>query len=177
MFDVSWSKLFVPSLSLAEVFIRGSATYLVLFAVMRLLPRREVGGMGASDILVIVLIADAVQNGMSGQYESITEGLLLALTIFGWASLIDWLDFRFPALRLAEGPPLAVVKNGRMLRRNMNREQVTEDELMAQLRQHGFEKIEDVASAYIEGDGQFSVLGKRRDSSHQPHKPRPARGH
>ena len=177
MFDVDWAKLFVPNLPLLEVFIRGSVIYLALFAVMRFLPRREVGGLGAADILVIVLIADAVQNGMSGQYESITEGLLLALTIFGWASLIDWLDFRFPALRLAEGPPLMVVRNGRMLRRNMDREQVTEDEVMAQLRQHGFEKLEDVASAYIEGDGQFSVLGKRRDSSKQAHKPRPARGH
>ena len=176
MFDVDWSRLFVPSASLAEVFIRGSVIYLVLFAVMRLLPRREVGGLGAADILVIVLIADAVQEGMAGRYESITEGLLLAGTIFSWATLIDWIDFRYPGLKLAEGPPLKIVSNGRMIRRNMDREQVTEEEVLAQLRQHGFERLEDVRAAYIEGDGQFSVLG-RRSAGQQPRKPRAAAGH
>ena len=177
MFDVDWAKLFVPNLPLMELFIRGSFIYLMLFGVMRFLPRREVGGLGAADILVIVLIADAVQNGMSGSYESITEALLLAGTIFGWATLIDWLDYRFPRLHLAEGPPLMVVKNGRLLRRNMHREQVTEDEVMAQLRQHGYERLEEVSSAFIEGDGQFSVLGKRKGATPQPPKPRAAAGH
>jgi uncharacterized membrane protein YcaP (DUF421 family) len=160
MFDVDWSRLFMPSASLPEIFLRGSVIYLALFAAMRFLPRREVGGLGAADLLVIVLIADAVQAGMSGRYESITEGLLLAGTIFLWATLIDWLDYRFPHLRLAEGPPVMVVKHGRLLRRNMRREQVTEDEVHEQLRLHGYEKLEDVAAAYIEGDGQFSVLGR-----------------
>lgn len=175
MFDVDWAKLFVPTLPLMEVFIRGSLIYLVLFFVMRVLPRREVGGLGAADVLVIVIIADAVQNGMSGKYESITEGLLLAGTIFGWATLIDWLDYRFPSLHLAEGPPLLVVRKGRLVRRNMRHEQVTEDEVMAQLRQHGYESLEDVAAAYIEGDGQFSVIGKRSGRD-RPHKPRAAAG-
>ena len=178
MFDVDWGRLFIPSGSLLEIFLRGSVIYLALFAVMRFLPRREVGGLGAADILVIVLIADAVQQGMSGRYESITEGLLLAATVFAWATLIDWIDYRFPNLRLAEGPPLMVVRNGRLLRRNMRREQVTEDEVLAQLRQHGFENIEDVAKAYIEGDGQFSVLGRSGTPAQptQAHKPRGAQG-
>ena len=175
MFDVDWSRLFVPSTSLAEIFIRGSVIYLVLFAVMRLLPRREVGGLGAADILVIVLIADAVQEGMAGKYESITEGLLLAGTIFLWATVIDWLDFRFPDLHLAEGGPIRVVADGRLLRRNLDREQVTEEEVMAQLRQHGFEKLEDVKAAYIEGDGQFSVVGRGKPQA-QPRRHRAAAG-
>jgi uncharacterized membrane protein YcaP (DUF421 family) len=172
MFDVDWSRLFVPNGSLAEIFIRGTVIYLVLFAVMRLLPRREVGGLGAADILVIVLIADAVQQGMAGKYESITEALLLAGTIFLWATAIDWLDFRFPNLRLAEGPPVMVVRNGRVLRRNLDREQVTVDEVMAQLRQHGYENLEDVRSAYIEGDGQFSVVGRRGTVAQAPRRSR-----
>ena len=176
MFDVDWSRLFVPSASVVEIFIRGSVIYLVLFAVMRFLPRREVGGLGAADILVIVLIADAVQEGMSGRYESITEGLLLAGTIFFWATMLDYLDFRFPRLRLAEGRAIKVVANGRILRRNLEREQVTEEELLAQLRQHGYEALEDVAAAYIEGDGQFSVLGRGGPGGQTPHKPRAAQG-
>jgi uncharacterized membrane protein YcaP (DUF421 family) len=178
MFDVDWGQLFVPSTSLAEIFIRGSVIYLLLFVVMRFLPRREVGGLGAADILVIVLIADAVQEGMSGRYESITEGLLLAGTIFFWATLIDFIDFKFPRLRLAEAQALKVVADGRLIRRNMDREQVTEDEVMAQLRQHGYDRLEDVAAAYIEGDGQFSVLGRQNARPQPPqHKPRAAQGH
>ena len=177
MFDVDWSRLFVPSGSLLEIFLRGSVIYLILFVVMRFLPRREVGGLGAADILVIVLIADAVQEGMAGRYESITEGLLLAGTIFAWATFIDWVDYRYPNLRLAEGPPLMIVKNGRLLRRHMEREQVTEQEVMAQIRQHGYDKLEDVKAAYIEGDGQFSVLGRRGPSGAQPSKRRAVQGH
>jgi len=171
MFDVDWSRLFAPSGSLLEVFLRGSVIYLVLFTLMRVLPRREVGGVAASDILVIVLIADAVQNGMAGKYESITEGVVLAGTIYFWSTLIDWVDFRFPDLRLAEGRPVAVIRNGRLMRKNMEREKVTEDEVMAQLRLHGYRNLGEVVAAYIEGDGHFSVLGRkpRLFPPHQPH--------
>jgi uncharacterized membrane protein YcaP (DUF421 family) len=70
-----------------------------------------------------------------------------------------------------------VVRNGRFLRHHMAREQVTEDELMAQLRQHGYENLADVSAAYIEGDGQFSVLGKRKHPQTRAVKPRTAAGH
>ncbi len=170
MLEIDWTRLLVPSGSLLEIVIRGTAIYLVLFTVMRFLPRREVGGMGAADILLIVLIADAVQNGMAGRYESITEALALAGTIFFCATLIDWIDYRFPQLHLTEGPPLAVVRNGRLMRRNMAREQVTEEEVMSQLRQHGYESLEGVRAAYIEGDGHFSVLGRKGASAQVPPK-------
>ena len=165
MFDIDWPRLFVPSGSLAEIAIRGSVIYLLLFAVMRFLPRREVGGMGASDILVIVLIADAVQQGMAGKYESITEALLLAVVIFFWATVIDFVDYRFPQLHLSESGPVPVVLGGRLVRRNMRRQQVTEDEIMSQLRQHGFSELSQVSAAYIEGDGHFSVLGRAKKSA------------
>ena len=168
MLEVDWHQLFVPNTSLVEIFIRGSVIYLVLFTVMRALPRRQVGGLAASDILVIVLIADAVQSGMAGKYESITEGILLAATIFLWATVIDWLDSRFPQLRLAEAKPLPVVIDGRLLRRNMKRENVTEDEVLSQLRQHGYVTLEEVRAAYIEGDGHFSVLGRDRGGQAPP---------
>ena len=171
MFEVDWQRLFVPNTSIAEVAIRGTVIYLMLFMAMRFLPRREAGGMGAPDILVIVLIADAVQSGMAGKYESITEAILLAGVIFFWATLIDYLDFRFPRLRLSEGGPVPVVRDGRLLRRNMKRQQVTEDEVMSQLRQHGYTALSEVSNAYIEGDGHFSVIGRGRGNGNPPRKP------
>lgn len=168
MFDVDWSELLLPSTSIAQIAIRGTGVYLALFLAMRLLPRREIGGVGPSDLLVIVLIADAVQQAMAGGYESLTEGLMLAAVIFFWAGLIDWLDYRFPQLHLAEARPVTVVRDGRLLRRNMKREQVTEDEIMAQLRLHGLDSPRDVVAAYIEGDGHFSILVKGGKAQRQP---------
>jgi uncharacterized membrane protein YcaP (DUF421 family) len=158
MFEIDWHRLFVPSGSLAEIVIRGTAVYMALFVAMRLLPRREIGGMGAADILVIVIIADAVQNAMSGEYESITEGLLLVAVIFAWSTLIDWLDYKFPDLHIAEARPKLIIRNGKLLHENMRRDKLSEDEVLAQLRQHGIDSPADVEKAYLEGDGHFSVL-------------------
>ncbi len=158
MFEFDWQALFIPSGSLVEIAVRGTVIYLALFAAMRLLPRRTVGGMGPSDLLLVVLIADAVQNGMGGKYESLTEALLLAAVLFAWDAFIDWLDFRFPKLAIGSARPVMVIRDGKVIHRNLAREQISEDELMAQLRQHGIDSPRGVRSAYIEGDGHMSVL-------------------
>ena len=115
MLDVDWTSLLVPTRSLAEIFVRGTVIYFVLFLAMRLLPRRTIGALGPSDLLVVVLIADAVQNAMAGGYESLTEGLLLATVIFGWATFIDYLDFRFPQLNIASARAKEIVRGGQLL--------------------------------------------------------------
>jgi uncharacterized membrane protein YcaP (DUF421 family) len=158
MFDIDWGDLFIPGGSLLELVIRGSLIYLALFIVMRVIPRRTIGQASASDLLIIVLIADAVQNGMAAEYRSITEAAVLAGVIFGWALVIDWLDHRFPHWQLAAGKPLALVEDGKLLEKNMNRQLITEDELMAQIRMHGLDSLRNVRKAYIEGDGHFTVL-------------------
>jgi uncharacterized membrane protein YcaP (DUF421 family) len=124
--------------------------------------------MGPSDLLVVVLIADAVQQGMAGDYHSITEGLTLAATIIGWAILIDWLDFKFPRWRLAAAGPLQIISNGELLRQNMRRDKITEDEVMSQLRQHGQDSPRSVAKAFVEGDGHFSVVLRSREPMKPP---------
>jgi uncharacterized membrane protein YcaP (DUF421 family) len=158
LLSVDWSELFVPGGSLVEVVIRGTVIYLFLFVVLRLLPRRQAGTVSVSDLLLVVLIADAAQNGLAGEYRSITEGILLVATLIGWDYLIDWLDFRFPQLRLNPAGPILLVRNGRMLKSNMERQKVSEDELMSQLRQHGVDQLSTVRSAQVEPDGHISVI-------------------
>jgi uncharacterized membrane protein YcaP (DUF421 family) len=158
MFELDWQQMLVPSKSILEIVVRGTMIYLVLFVTMRFLPRRTIGGMGPSDLLVVVLIADAVQNGMSDSYESVTEGVALAFTIFFWAYVIDWLDHRFPHWNLAEGRPLLLISNGQLQQQALKRQKITEDEVMSQLRQHGLDSPRDVVSAFLEGDGRISVL-------------------
>jgi len=161
MSDIDWHSLFIPTLSVAELILRGTVIYLMLFLFLRFLPRREMGGLGIPDLLMIVLIADAAQNAMSSNYESITEGLILVLTIIFWSTAVDWVDHKFPQLHLSASPPVLLIKGGRLLRKNMEREQITEGELMGQLREKGLEDPRQVTKAYIEGDGKFSVIVKK----------------
>lgn len=157
--SLDWSGMFGLTVPPLELIIRGSAMYLFLFVLFRVVVRRRVGAVGMADILVLVIVADAAQNGMSGEYKSVTDGAILVGTIIGWDMLIDWLNYRVPALRdWLEAPPLLLVRDGRMIRRNMRRELVTEEELTAKLRQHGVKDVGEVAEARMESDGQVSVI-------------------
>jgi uncharacterized membrane protein YcaP (DUF421 family) len=157
--EVDWRKLFVPELPVLEVVIRGAIVYLLLFIVMRFFLRRRSGGLGLADILVVVLIADAVQNAMGSEYTSVTEGALLVFTIVSLDFALDWVGHRVPWLRRLTRPsPLLLIRNGRMIRRNMQREMITTEELMSQLRQQGIDYPAVVRCAYLEGDGEMSVL-------------------
>src|SRR3546814_16340477 len=100
---------------------------------MRVL-RRETGQFNIADLLVIVIIADAAQNGMAGTYESITEGLVLIGTIMFWNYGLDWLGFHFESVRTIVQPsPVTLIRNGRIDWRQMRRELITETELMGSL--------------------------------------------
>lgn len=167
---VDWTQLFVPSGSIIEVIVRGTVLFLVLFLLLRFLPRRQIGSLGVSDLLVIVLIADAAQNGLSGEYKSITEGIVLVATILFWNWAIDTLDYRFPALHLNASVPRLLVREGRMMRRNMEKEELSEDELMSHLRQQGIDDVRSIKKAYVEGDGRISVIKAPRRSRPQPRK-------
>jgi len=106
-----------------------------------------------------VIIADAAQNGMAGEYRSVTEGAILIGTIIGWNWLIDWVNFKVPALQSwLEAPPLLLVDDGRILYRNLRHEFVTEEELKSKLREKGVEDVRQVAKAHMEPDGTVSVV-------------------
>ena len=156
--QVDWRAIFVPSFHLGEIFLRGTAVYLFLFVVLRVM-RREAGVIGIADLLVVVLIADAAQNAMASEYKSLTEGAVLILTIAGWDYFLDWLGYRFPRFkRLLRPAPLPLVKDGHVVQRNLRQELITEEELMSELRQQGVDNVAEVKRCYLEGDGYFSVI-------------------
>ncbi|WP_420476701.1 DUF421 domain-containing protein [Noviherbaspirillum sp. ST9] len=159
LLSVDWEEMFSLSLPLAEIIVRGSAMYWFLFVVFRFVIRRDIGAVGIADVLVLVIVADAAQNGMSGEYTSITDGMVLVATLIAWNVLLDWMSFRFPLFRrFAEPAPIRLVWKGRVLARNMRRELITDEELWSKLRQAGIESIDDVKEAYIESDGQISII-------------------
>jgi uncharacterized membrane protein YcaP (DUF421 family) len=159
--DVDWSELFRLSVPPLELVVRGSAMYLFLWLLFRVVVKRRVGSLGLADLLVLVIVADAAQNGMAGTYTSITDACLLVATLVAWNHFLDWLGFHFPRLQhLLEPPPLTVVSQGRILWRHMRQELITEQELVAKLREHGVRDIAAVEKAVVEPDGQISVLKK-----------------
>jgi uncharacterized membrane protein YcaP (DUF421 family) len=160
---MDWGEIFRLTVSPAELFVRGTAMYLFLFVLFRVVVRRRVGSIGMADILILVIIADAAQNGMSGDYRSVTDAFVLVGTLTGWNVLIDWLTYRIPRLqRVLEPPPLLLIRDGRVLREHLGREYLSESELASKLREHEVEDPRQVAKAYLEPDGQVTVLKKER---------------
>jgi len=156
---MDWKSLFLPDVPLLEIFLRGSVMYITLFALLRIVLKRQTGSLGMTDLLLITLIADASQNAMAGGYDSILSGIVLVCTIMFWSYLFDWLGFKFPWFgRLVEPAPLPLIRDGKPLRQNMRRELITDEELMSQLREQGLDDFAKVKEAYIESDGRISVV-------------------
>jgi uncharacterized membrane protein YcaP (DUF421 family) len=159
---VDWHSVFVPTIGLAEVVVRGTIMYLTMFVILRFIARRQAGNFGPADLLVIVLIADAAQNGLGKEYGSVTEGIVLVLTIVSWEYLLDWLAWRHPGLRpWLTSPPLKIIENGRSIKSALDREMLTEGELAGQLREQQVGDISEVEVSYLEGDGRLSVIKQR----------------
>lgn len=162
--EIDWRAIFVPQNSLVEPVIRGTIMYLGILVMLRLVLRRQVGGIGTADVLVVVLIAEVAGNSIAPAEQSVVEGLLLVATIFFWSYLIEWLQFRYPGFqRLIRDPKLKLIDKGRLLRRNMRREFVTREELMAQIREQGLENCSEVKAAYLEADGSISIIKRKRN--------------
>lgn len=151
--------LFAFDVSPLELVLRGTLVYWLLFLIFRFIMRRDVGAVGIADILLLVIIADASQNAMAGGYTTVGEGAVLVLTIIGWNWLLDWLSYRFALVRrFTEPRKLALVRRGVPLLRNLRREFITMDELRSKLREQGLESVAGVKAAYLEPDGQISVI-------------------
>jgi uncharacterized membrane protein YcaP (DUF421 family) len=158
MFEIDWQQIFGFEKPFLELFIRGTVMYWFLFLIFRFVLRRDVGALGIADVLLIVIIADAAQNAMSDDYKSLPEGMVVVGTLVLWNVVIDWLHYHVPAFaRFAEPRELLLIREGRVLERNLRRELITRDELMSKLREQGVEKPEEVRWAYMESDGQISV--------------------
>jgi len=155
---IDWHGVFVPTGSLVELILRASIMYLLILAGFRIF-RRDAGSLSVSDLLVVVLIADAAQNGMAGEYKSLTEGVIVVTTIFGWNYALDWLAYRFRLVHwLLHPPPLLLVRNGQLQHRNLRSEVITKEDLLAQLREQGVEEVASVKKCFLESDGKLSVI-------------------
>ena len=157
--QLDFVAIFDPDTPILEIVLRGTVTYLAIFVLLRFVVKQASGGLNLADVLLIVMIADAAQNAMAGNYTSVTDGFVLVLTLMFWSVAIDWLSVRVPLIgRIVHPPPREIVRDGVANKRAMRTELITPEELMTHIRGAGAESIEDVKRAWVEGNGNISVV-------------------
>jgi uncharacterized membrane protein YcaP (DUF421 family) len=157
--------------TLLQIAARTAIIYLAVLIGLRLTGKREVGQMTVFDLVLLILIANAVQNAMTGPDTSVTGGIVAAGTLLLLNFLVSRFVFRNRKFRrFVEGTPTILIRDGKFLLRSLDREHVTPDEVRQALREHGVSTVEEVSVAVLEVDGSISVLKKDElPSKEQPH--------
>lgn len=144
-----------------EIVIRSAVVYLGLWALLRAMGKRELSEMGAFDLVLLVVIGDIVQQGVTQEDMSVTGAFLatgtmaLLVLVTGWATRRSGV-----AQRVLEGEPVVVLRDGRPMHEVLRREQMSVDELAEAARQDGHERFDDLAWAVLEADGKVSFVAK-----------------
>ena len=151
-----------------EIPLRTAIVYGIVLIGVRVAGKREIGQMTSFDLVLLLLLSNAVQNAMTGPDTSVVGGIEAALTLFVVNMAIVYAAFRIPRLqRGLAGRATLLINNGHVIRENLHRELITEDELLAALREHGCVSPTDVALAVLEVDGSISVV-RRGDIDAEP---------
>jgi len=157
--------------SLPEVALRTAIVYLFLIVALRVSGKREVGQMSVLELVVILVISDAVQNSMVGDNTTLWGGLIAVTTLLAFDFGLKALARRSKGVReVIEGEPRLIVRDGRLLMRALKEEGLEVEEVRAAIRSHGLASVEDVKFAVLETDGAISVVPRddNQPRSNQP---------
>jgi uncharacterized membrane protein YcaP (DUF421 family) len=147
------------NISLLEVALRTVIIYAIVLAGIRLTGKREVGQMASFELVLILLLANAVQNAMTGPDTSLTGGVVGACTLLLANAIVTRVSSRSRKIRTAlEGTPTVLILKGEIIKKNMVKEHIANEELEQALREHGISTSADVGIAVLEVDGSISVL-------------------
>ena len=173
LWRVDWERLFVPEMSLLEILIRGTFIYLALCILLRVVLKRQAGKVSLSDLLVVTLVAGVCRNPLVKDAYSITDSILVVATVLVWSYLLDWMSYHFPVIHgLLHPPAVPLIRNGQILSDKLEGELMTETQLGSKLRRKGVREPEEVAEAWMEGDGHVSVIKKSEQHSKNGPTPR-----
>jgi uncharacterized membrane protein YcaP (DUF421 family) len=168
-----WAGVLVPDLSLVESFARASVVYLSLIVLFRVVMNRQTGSIGLPDVMLVVLVSECVSQSLNADSKSVPNGLAAVAALLFWSYTLDRLSCRWPWLhRRLEPRPVEIVKDGKPIRKNMDSEGLSDEELEVQLRLNGIDDVSKVKSAHIEPEGTVSVVPKEKGD--EPPAPRPA---
>jgi uncharacterized membrane protein YcaP (DUF421 family) len=146
-----------------DIVIRAAVIFVFIWVLMRVLGRRELSSMEPFDLIMLVVIGELIQQGVTQQDLSVTGALLAATTIGLLTVLLAWFNYHFPRLRPAlEGRPVVLVENGKAIEQNLKRERITLEELAAQARLKEIDSISDVRWAVLETSGAISFIPRSK---------------
>jgi len=144
-----------------DLVIRSVVVFLFIFLVTRIVGRRQLGELEPFDLILLVVLGDLVQQGITQSDESVTGTLIVISTIAVLSVAVSWAAFRFKALRpVIEGEPIVLVHEGRPIPRNMRRERITIADIQEQARQSQIASIADLRWAILENDGRISCISR-----------------
>ena len=151
-----------------EIILRATALYFFLWMLTRALGKRELAEMTAFELLLLVVVGDLIQQGVTQEDTSVTGAVLAVGTIGVWILIFSWLGFKFrPVRNLVEGVPVVVVRDGRPIEPALKLERVAMDELLESARNQGIANLRDIDLAILEPSGQFSFLKRQQDDEPQ----------
>lgn len=144
-----------------DIVLRATFMFAAIFVLLRLLGKREMAEMTPFEVVLLVVMGDLVQQGVTHSDYSVT-GATLAISTFGfWALVLNWIGYASPkAERLLDGEPEVVVRDGELLRNTLRRNRLTKSEVESEMRHAGIARITDVAWGILETDGKISFIGK-----------------
>jgi uncharacterized membrane protein YcaP (DUF421 family) len=144
-----------------DIVLRGIVIFGFLYLLMRVIGRRELSSLEPFDLILLVVLGDAVQQGLTQDDYSLTGAVLAIGTIAFLQLAVSYANFRFPRLRpLLDGEPIVVVRDGKPIEKNLRRERVTPDDLAVAMRRQNIAKLDDVAWAVMETSGAISFIKK-----------------
>ena len=146
-----------------DIVLRGIVVFAFLLVLTRIIGRRELSSLQPFDLILLIILGDAVQQGLTQDDYSLTGAGLAIGTIAVLQVFVSWLGYRFPSTRpLLEGAPIIIVQDGEVIEPNLRRERLSVDEIAEQARIQGIAHLADVRWAVLETNGQISFIEKPR---------------
>ncbi len=145
-----------------EFVLRGVIVYVFLTLVLRLTGSRQMGHIGALDMVQLLVLSNTVQNAMNGGDNSIPGGLICAMTVITINHVVAWLAFQFPSLgRMIEGRAIVLVRDGKIVEGERRRAMISREEIMAALRENDCSSLEQVRFVTLENTGEITVVTRK----------------
>src|SRR5262245_2957890 len=144
-----------------DLVLRAAAIFVFLFVLTRIIGKRELSSLQPFDLILLIILGDALQQGLTQDDYSLTGAVLVVGTIAVLQVVVSWLTYRFPRLRpVLEGEPLVIVENGEVIERNLKRERLTVEEVAEAARGEQIAHLSDVRYAILETSGTISFIPK-----------------
>ena len=147
-----------------DIVVRATVMYLIVYVLLRMLGKRELGQMTPFEFILLVVMGDLIQQGITQTDFSITAATLAIATFAFWGLVLSWMSYLWPqAERVLEGEPRVLICNGELLERNLRRDRMTRREIESEMRLAGIASVRDVGWALLEPNGKISFI-KRGDA-------------